>query len=406
MRDFLGESLKKSRSSLKTNKREDSIIAQKDIERFLFELEHQQSELEIKIPGKNFKKVDESYPLKPNDFSFPLLQLSDKDSLIFHDWRKRISEFQDKCNISISPFEKNIEVWKHFTFVLRQCDIIVQVVDARNPEFFWNKDICSYVDTIDNTKISLAVVTKCDLVTKNQINLITGYFNLQKVPFILFSSRIDSEFRTDILLEISSFNKVDKVPQIGFIGYPNVGKSSIINFILGENKTAVSNTPGKTKHTQSFIINNCKIFDCPGLVFPKVSSKDNLILNGVISLENLTDYLSPLRRLLSRFPVSHLYIFYKLKPLNQNKLSEFGISHHDETLGLLYSFSSTRKFFTSNHGIPDITKAAKIILKDFVDGRLLFDNSATKENQDSDLLVSENNNFFVSEKFTLKNAMK
>jgi large subunit GTPase 1 len=402
MRDFLGVSLKKNRSPFAANKKEESIIEQNHIESFLFELEHQTSELEIKIPGNGFPKEDKSSSLKPRDFSFPLLQLSKKDSLIFNDWRKRLSEFQDKFNISLSPFEKNIEVWKHLTFVLHQCDIIVQVVDARNPEFYWNSDICSYVNTIDNSKISLALVTKCDLVSQNQVKLISQYFNSIKVPFILFSSKIESEFRTDLIPEISKFNKSDKILQIGFIGYPNVGKSSIINFIMGETRTAVSSTPGKTKHTQSFIINNCKVFDCPGLVFPKISSKDNLILNGVISLENLTDYLSPLRELVSRVPVIVLYTFYKLKPLTYSELYDFGINHYDEALSFLYSFSSTRKFFTSNHGIPDITKAAKIVLRDFVDGKILFDNSTIKENRKFDPLNSKSDGFLFFDNFTLK----
>lgn len=43
---------------------------------------------------------------------------------------------------------------------------------------------------------------------------------------------------------------------VGMVGYPNVGKSSTINRILGAKKTSVSATPGKTKHFQTLQIDN------------------------------------------------------------------------------------------------------------------------------------------------------
>jgi large subunit GTPase 1 len=43
---------------------------------------------------------------------------------------------------------------------------------------------------------------------------------------------------------------------IGLVGYPNVGKSSTINRLIQQKKTAVSATPGKTKHFQTLLVNN------------------------------------------------------------------------------------------------------------------------------------------------------
>ena len=405
MVSMLGRSLKKKKIFSEHAKREDSVISQGDIESFLFELENK--ELASKVPKDPcFQEGDKPFDQGFFDFTFPRLRLCPNDSLIFNDWRRRLSEFQDIYNLSVSPFEKNIEVWKNFTFILHQCDIIVQVIDARNVNFFWNNDICSYVNTIDKDKICLALISKCDLITCSESEAIAEYFSSLKVPFIFFSSKIESRLNPDLLLEISRHSKSDKVQRIGLVGYPNVGKSSAINYIIGKNKTAVSNTPGKTKHTQSFIINNFTIFDCPGLVFPKISSKDNLILNGVISLNSLTDYISPIRILLTQCTVPDICSFYRLKLLDRSRLYEFGIDYNDEALKLLYSFSFTRKFFTSGHGIPDVTKAAKTILKDYVDGKLMLncilplirEQFKTESKPESFKSVD----FFVSKSFTLK----
>lgn len=84
------------------------------------------------------------------------------------------------------------------------------------------------------------------------------------------------------------------------VGYPNVGKSSIINTIVGKKKVGVANMPGKTKHFQTLILNNkVTLCDCPGLVFPKVSvSVAHMVLNGLYPLDTIKKYIEPIQLLL------------------------------------------------------------------------------------------------------------
>ena len=52
---------------------------------------------------------------------------------------------------------------------------------------------------------------------------------------------------------------------VGFVGYPNVGKSSTINALFGRKKTPVASTPGRTKHFQTLNIRDTLcLCDCPG----------------------------------------------------------------------------------------------------------------------------------------------
>lgn len=56
---------------------------------------------------------------------------------------------------------------------------------------------------------------------------------------------------------------------VGCLGQPNVGKSSVMNAIMGKKVVSVSRTPGHTKHFQTiFLTQNVRLCDCPGLVFP------------------------------------------------------------------------------------------------------------------------------------------
>lgn len=89
-------------------------------------------------------------------------------------------------------------------------------------------------------------------------------------------------------------------PTVGFVGYPNVGKSSTINALYGKKKTPVAPTPGKTKHFQTLNINdNLCLCDCPGLVFPQFArSKSELIGAGVIPIDHLMDIRAPVQAIL------------------------------------------------------------------------------------------------------------
>jgi ribosome biogenesis GTPase A len=61
---------------------------------------------------------------------------------------------------------------------------------------------------------------------------------------------------------------------IGLVGHPNVGKSTIVNSIVGRSVVSVSKTPGHTKHFQTIhLTSSVRLCDCPGLVFPAVLPK-------------------------------------------------------------------------------------------------------------------------------------
>lgn len=80
---------------------------------------------------------------------------------------------------------------------------------------------------------------------------------------------------------------------VGMVGYPNVGKSSTINRIIGAKKTSVSATPGKTKHFQTLIVDEeLTLCDCPGLAMPSLGfSPAEMLLNGnTVAFDSFNSY--------------------------------------------------------------------------------------------------------------------
>lgn len=162
------------------------------------------------------------------------------------------------------------------------------------------------------------------------------------------------------------------ITTIGLVGYPNVGKSSTINALLTEKKTSVSATPGKTKHFQTlFLDTDVMLCDCPGLVMPSfVLTKAEMILNGILPIDQMRDHVPPVNQLCIYVPRHILEDKYGImipKPMEEEENPNR--PPHSEELLLAYGYN--RGYMTAN-GQPDQARAARYILKDLVNGKLLF----------------------------------
>ena len=89
---------------------------------------------------------------------------------------------------------------------------------------------------------------------------------------------------------------------VGLVGYPNVGKSSTINALIGEKKVSVSSTPGKTKHFQTInLSSSITLCDCPGLVFPQfATTKASMVCDGVLPIDQMREYTGPVTLVIKR----------------------------------------------------------------------------------------------------------
>lgn len=102
---------------------------------------------------------------------------------------------------------------------------------------------------------------------------------------------------------------------VGIVGFPNVGKSSIINSLKRGKVVGVSSTPGYTKSMQEIILDkNIKLLDSPGVVFSNDSDKEyNMILHNVIRIEDIKEPIDVVSVILHKVPRDTIKELYKLE---------------------------------------------------------------------------------------------
>ncbi|XP_054157937.1 guanine nucleotide-binding protein-like 1 [Oppia nitens] len=154
----------------------------------------------------------------------------------------------------------------------------------------------------------------------------------------------------------------DGVVTIGCVGHPNVGKSSLLNAIMGRKVVSVSRTPGHTKHFQTiYLTPTVKLCDCPGLVFPSMAPKELQVLMGCFPIAQLREPNSAIGYLAQRINVQR-----KLHLQHPNDGGDQWSAYD-----VCEAWAIKRRFFTAKAARPDVYRAANHLLRMALDGRTL-----------------------------------
>jgi len=119
------------------------------------------------------------------------LDRSERDSLL--EWRRGLAELQENNDLLLTPFERNLEVWRQLWRVIERSDLIVQIVDARNPLLFRSEDLERYVKDVDSRKENLLLVNKADMLTLEQRQHWADYFEAAGIAYKFFSASLAKE---------------------------------------------------------------------------------------------------------------------------------------------------------------------------------------------------------------------
>lgn len=255
---------------------------------------------------------------------------------------------------------------------LKLVDVVVELLDARIPVSSRNPQI----DELVGNKPRIILLNKFDLCDKGALREWVQYFAMQNIVAIPINSvsgegvknllkqiKIDTKPLTD---KMKAQGRVPRAIRMMIVGIPNVGKSSLINTLVGKKSAKTGNKPGVTKGKQWIRIrDDIELFDTPGILWPKINDHVvglNLAFTGAINDETLVMEdvgYDLLKELIKRYPAS-LIERYKLEDINLEDV---------EAIEVMDEIARIRACINKSKEV-DYLKVAKIIVNDFRKGRL------------------------------------
>lgn len=259
-------------------------------------------------------------------------------------------------------------IWGELYKVTDASDVLVFVLDARDPMGTRCLQLEREVRKKTPGKHIVLLLNKVDLVptwaARRWVQVLTKEF-----PTLAFHASITNPFGKNALLNLlrqfGVLIKERKHLTIGFIGYPNVGKSAVINTMRRKKVCKSAPVPGETKVWQ-YIALTRKLYmlDCPGIVPPTAKdfqSDAAKLLKGVVRAERVENASDFMDEVLSRVKKCYLCQRYKLD-------ADTTWTDGEDFLGVLAQKMGKLK----KGGEPDIETAARIVIYDWQRGRIPF----------------------------------
>uniref|UniRef100_UPI00358E6555 guanine nucleotide-binding protein-like 3-like protein n=1 Tax=Myxine glutinosa TaxID=7769 RepID=UPI00358E6555 len=307
------------------------------------------------------------------------------------DFDHKVTTLKDLENTAYLKTENSRKAYyKEFRKVVEIADVVLEVLDCRDPLGCRAAQAEQAVLQAGPRKRLVLVLNKIDLVPKDVVAAWLQYFR-SELPTVVFKastqtqahhlqrSRVKPVNASPALLASSACVGAEGLMKllgsycrnqdirttitVGVIGFPNVGKSSLINSLKRQRSCPVGATPGITKCMQEVHLDkHIKLLDSPGVVMG--SGAGSKITTGVLALQNclkteqLMDPVTPALEILRRCDQSQLQQRYNVSSWREP--TEF-LSCLARRLGKL-----------KRGGRPNLGQAARVLLSDWNSGRISF----------------------------------
>jgi len=284
---------------------------------------------------------------------------------------------------------------KELKKVIDGSDVILQVLDARDP--IGTRIHPSIEDAILShyDKKMVLVLNKIDLVPKDAVAGWLSYLRKSGRPTVAIkagtnqsrsgnvgqtkgesalnsSSGVGVDSLLHLLKNYARHSSGDKKASkskacitVGIIGYPNVGKSSILNTMKRSRAVGVSPRPGFTTAMQEVVLDrSIRLLDSPGVVFDDVSGSSDqgghACLRNCVDADSVDDPIPAVQGLLERCSTESLMMTYAIPAFPKGDVMIF--------LALV----AKRSGRVLKGGIPDKVSAARTVIRDWNSGKIPY----------------------------------
>ena len=250
---------------------------------------------------------------------------------------------------------------------LNLIDIVYEVIDARMPYSSKIKDI----DEVIKNKPRILIMTKYDLCDKKETDKWIKYY--QQLGYIVLPLDLENKpnfkilfDQTNSLMEKTNQKReqkgmLKKRTRVLIIGIPNVGKSTLINRLVGKKAVLVGNKPGVTKQLSWIRINDkLELLDTPGILWPKLD--DRKVALNLASLTAIKEEILPLSDV-CEYILNTLYNCYPEKLKERYKIDQI-----DEDIVKTLDKIGKNRGCLIKGGQTDYDKVINIVINDIKNG--------------------------------------
>lgn len=234
--------------------------------------------------------------------------------------------------------------WNVVNKVIQSAEVLLLVLDARLVDETRHSEIEGKIN--DLGKPLIYVITKCDLVEKEVLEA-----HKKKLRNCVFVSSKEYHGMTMLKNKILSYDKGYGVT-VGVLGYPNVGKSTLINAVKGKSSASTSIMSGHTKGIQKVRAGDIMFLDTPGVI-PEDDDREKHAMIGTVDFTKEKDPDLVVMKLLEQFP-GIIENFY-------------AVESHDDFEETIEAIALARNMLIKG-GKADMIGASRAILRDWQKG--------------------------------------
>ncbi|MEM3926719.1 MAG: GTPase [Desulfurococcaceae archaeon] len=252
-----------------------------------------------------------------------------------------------------------LATWNELEKLVKKADVVLMVLDARDPLGTFSKRVENIVRRY--RKELILVLNKADLIPRSVANEWKKYFIEKGYEVIYMAAK---HHKGTLKLRKTIKRVAKRLPAVVLVvGYPKVGKSSIINALKGRHSASTSpypGNPGYTKRPQLYRIDkNILMIDTPGVI-PVEGDELEKVIRG-FPPEKLRDPVNTALLLIDKITRYNPEAFYLA----------YGIEIRDP-IKILEELAIKRGWFYKTTKEPLIEEAAKAIIRDYHDGKIPF----------------------------------
>ena len=246
-------------------------------------------------------------------------------------------------------------------------DVVFEVIDARIPYSSKNNDI----ENMIINKPRILIMTKIDLCDINITNKWKEYYEnkgyIVVMLDLLSNNKLNELYKeTDKIEEKLNSSRIKKglkprKLRVLVLGVPNVGKSTLINRLVGKRSVNVGNKPGVTKNLEWIRINDkLELLDTPGILMPKIENEE--------VASNLACMTSIKEEILNLDSIAIYAINKMLKYYKDNLINRYNLSTTDDVVEVLDQIG--KKIGAIKNNEVDYDRVYQRVLKDLSEGYL------------------------------------